>query len=191
MTDKNLLGKQRSRRRPEAGREELFQLMTDLFYHPEASLEELGKYLDLSTSTIKRMMGYLRKRAVLEGRLGSLRLNLTGLAKLPESFGMAFVAIESHADKLKNPPKTHTSAPYDSEEGLLNWICKDLARSDSYKGKILVEAGHIVMGSETFGMLITIHAISNNVLFDFVRLGIERTEAIVRSQTLMVAYTVE
>jgi hypothetical protein len=191
MNDNNLTGIKPSKRRPEAGREKLFHLITVLFYHPEASLEEVGKHIDLSISTVKRMMGYLRKKCILEGRLGSLRLNLASLPNLPESFSTAFVTIESDAGKLKSLAKIDTSALYDSEEGLLNWVCKKLPCSDSYKGKILVGSGHVVMGSETFGMLITVHAISNKMLFDFVRLELEMAETVVRTQTLMVAYTVE
>ena len=191
MNDNNLTGTKPSKRRPEAGREQLFQLITSLFYHPESSLEEVGKYLDLSVSTIKRMMGYLRKKGILEGRLGSLRLNLTSLANLSESFSTAFVTIESDADRLKSLAKTNASILYNSEEGLLHWICKKLPCSDSYKGRVLVGNGHIVMGSETFGILISVHAISNKVLFNFVRLELEMAEAVIRTQTLMVAYTVE
>ena len=86
-------------------------------------------------------------------------------------------------------PGREDLARRDPEKALLGWFCNELPRNDLYKGKIIVESAHIVMGDPQFSLLMTVYAISSSLLCDFARLGVEQVDGIYRTRMLMIEYT--
>lgn len=173
------------RRRSPIGREDVFAVVVALMYHRGKSLEQLSCLLDLSASTIKRVLQQLREAGVISGRLGSLRINLVRLAKPPLSCSSVLVAINVDVKGLSSNDGGTLADRRDDEHNLLTRVCNDLPLTPPYKGQIIVEQGHIVMGHADIGMVIIAHALSSDTLFDFVRLGIEKQKGIRGTQTLM------
>lgn len=126
---------------------------------------------------------------VPHGRLGSVGLNLTFLPELSPSFCHGLVAAETEPKRIKSPSGSEDLARCDPEKDLLGWLCNALPRNDLYRGKIIVESGHIVMGDQQFSLLMTVYAISSPLLCDFARLGVEQVDGIYRTRTLMIEYT--
>jgi len=176
-------------RRRQAGREDLFALVAELHCGPKSSLADLTQNLDLSPSTIKRMLRALRRQGVSQGRLGTSHLALPPLAKPPNSFCCALVGVNPDVQALGSLRLGDSSVPYRTEEALLHWLSMDLPRTDPYRGKILVSTGHIVMGDPDFGLVLIVYAISTVALFEFVRLGVERAYGVTRTRTLMIAHS--
>ena len=178
------------RRRPQAGRVQFFALVAELFYNPSASLEQLSRNLDLSPSAIKRALWHLRRDEVILGRLGSLRLSLAALPKVSDAFCRAVICAESDIQRLKSLRRSRASRPYRTEQELLQWLFADLPRNPPYKGQVIVETAYIVMGAPEFSLMLTVHAVSNEVLFGFATHGVEWAYGVTRTQTLMIAQSI-
>lgn len=178
------------KRRAETGREEIFKLVAAVFYQPDASLLQLSKHLELSVSTIKRLLNKLRRLGIFSGRLGTIRCNFGPLRKSPTLCSSALVAADVDVQRLKAISRNDAPAPYRSEEDLLKWICRTLPMADAYNGQIVIETGYIVMGDPEFALIVTVHAISSEALFKFVREGIEFADGISRTRTIMIAHSV-
>ena len=183
-------GPRRSQQRAEEDREALFQLCADVFYQPKISLDEVARDLDLSMSVIRRMLGRLRRLGVVQGRLGSLRLNFHLLTKPPFSFCSAVILVESDIKRLRELSRSKDSSEYHSEEELLHFLSNSLPRTDRYKGRLIIEQACIVVGSAEINLVMTAYTLSTNVLFDFSRLAVEQADGVERAQTLMVAFTI-
>jgi DNA-binding Lrp family transcriptional regulator len=169
--------------------EDLFALAAQLFYRPDASIDQLRRHFELSPVTVKRMLRRFREKKIALGRLGS-RLNLSLLPELSPSFCKAIVAAETDTERLKSLSPRKGPEPHDVERALLNQLCKKLPREERYNGRIIIEEGHIVMGEPQFSLVMLVHGVSTSALFDFCRLGIERVEGVHRTRTLMITYTV-
>lgn len=170
-------------------RKALFQLCAAVFYQHKISLDEVACDLDLSMSVIKRMLGRLRRLGVVQGRLGSLRLNFDLLTKPPFSFCSAVILVESDIKRLRELSCSEDAGEYHSEEELLRFLSHSLARTDRYKGRLIIEHGYIVVGSAQINLVMTAYALSTNALFDFTRLAVEQKDGVERAQTLIVAFT--
>lgn len=177
------------KRRQVTSRETLFELSAKIFYQPQITLDELSSEINLSNSVVKRMLNRLRNNGVVKGRLGSMHLNFHLLAKPPFSYCSANIFVESDIQRLRVLSRNEDSEGHRSEEELLHFLCNVLPRSDSYKGRIVVEKGQIVVGSPQINLVLIAHAVSTHVLFDFSRLAIEQADGVARTQTLMVAFT--
>lgn len=175
-------------RQPPAGRDTLFASTAEFFYEQDKTVAQYSRRLGLSTSTMKRIVSYLRLAGVVQGRLPSLHFDLSLLYKEPLGYSSAIVGVESDLERLRELSRSRTQKPYSTEEQLMLWICNHLPRTESYKGKIIVEKGFIVMGSGEFTMIILVHSISSKSLFDFVRLAVERSDGVRRAHTMMVAF---
>lgn len=176
-------------RRPKASAEDLFALIALLHYSPTAALSDLSQALDLSTSTVKRLIGQLRRRGILRARASGVTLSMFPLVSASSPFCGAVVGIEPDIERLRGLGHSKAKAAYATEEGLLNHMCNVLPRTKDYEGAVLVERGHIVMGASDMGMLITLYAVSTRVLFDFVRLAVEKADGVVRTRTMMIAHS--
>ena len=178
-------------RQPPAGRTTVFAFTAELIYEAGKTVAQYGRRLGLSTSTVKRLLTYLRRTGVVHGRLPSLGFDLSLLAKPPLEFCSAVVGVESDLARLKELSRSRTPKAYCTEEELLLWLSNQLARTDSHKGKIIVERGRILMGSAEFTMLLTVHAVSTTALFEFVRRAVETSDAVHRAHTMMSAFAFE
>ncbi len=176
-------------RRKRVADHEVFALAATLFYQPDASMTQLTSRFRLSPASIKRVMRRLRENRIVHGRLGAVRLNLAFLPELSPSFCHGLVAAETEPKRIKAPPGMEDLARCDPEKALLGWFCNALPINDLYRGKIIVESGHIVMGDPQFSLLMTVYAISSSLLCDFARLGVEQVDGIYRTRTLMIEYT--
>ena len=176
-------------RRPKANAEDLFALIALLHYSPTAALAELSQALDLSTSTVKRLLGQLRRRGILRARASGVTLSMFPLVSPSSPFCGAVVGIDPDIERLRGLGRSKAKATYATEEDLLDHICNVLPRTKDYKGAILVERGHIVMGASDMGMVITLYAVSTRMLFDFVRLAVEKADGVVRTRTMMIAHS--
>ena len=179
-------GSQPCKRRPKVGPDALFALLVALVERPDASLGDLAASLTWSSSTVKRLVRVLRASGIVRGRVGNLQLNLALLGTSPHGFCTALVAVEPDIARLKVLSQERKSPLSEYEENLLHCVCADLAKDPAYAGRVLVERGYIVMGAPNFCWLITVYAESTAALFDFVRQGVERTDGIARTQTMMV-----
>jgi len=179
-----------STRRSHYGREEIFAVLVALLSTRNPSLAGLATALDLSESTVKRILRHLRETNIIDGRLGSVRVNLGRLARKPLDCAAALVMVEVDVKTLRSARSTTAPDAHDDEHELLDSICHVLPLSEYYKGKILVERGHIVMGHVSIGMVVIAHALAQHTLFDFIRLGIEKLHGVERTQTLMIHHSV-
>lgn len=171
---------------------QLFSTVAHLFYLPGLSLQELAEILRLSPSSLKRQLRHLRTLGLMEGRLGSMSLSLTGLSSQVFQACSALIAVETDIRLLRRLHKRGSSAlPYKDERGLLAWLVSELPMTPVYRGHIIVDAGHIVMGASDFGMLLYLHASCTARLFDFARLGVEQTDGVIRTHTMMLAHTLD
>lgn len=176
-------------RRKRVADDEVFALTATLFYQPDVSMAQLTSRLRLSSASIKRVMRRLRENRIVHGRLGAVRLNLAFLPELSPSFCHGLVAAETEPKRIKAPPGSEDLARCDPEKALLCWLCNALPSNNLYRGKIIVESGHIVMGDPQFSLLMTVYAISSSLLCDFARLGVEQVDGVYRTRTLVIEYT--
>jgi len=180
-----------TKKRMQITQEHYFTAVALLRYDREISIARLSETLKLSAASVKRMLRYLRQAGIIEGRLGHVRIVFSQLVKPPVSCSTANViaALDVHAIRI--PDARGLAKDEDVEYGLLRWICHTLPKVEKYQGRIIVERGQIQMGDPQSAMLISAHGASHDILFDFVRLGIEKTDGIVHTRTLSVARTVE
>jgi len=176
-------------RRPQAGSAALFGLVATLYYSPGRRLAELVSDLSLSASTIKRLLHELRDKKVARGRLDSLRLNLAFLPQAREVFFKAVIFVETDVTYLKELRQKPGTEPYSSEEELLAWLCGELPRRGAYKNHILVQTGDILMGPPRSSLQLIVHGSSSQAVADFARLGVERAEGVIRTETYFIVHT--
>jgi hypothetical protein len=155
------------------------------------ALTELCGRLGISLASVKRIHRQLRRAGILVGRGDNVRINFGELVKPPVSCSTANVAAALDVPAIGSLGPSKTTAEGDAEYELLRQLCYSLPRSARYEGRIIVEKGQIQMGDPESAVLLTVHAMSHDVLFDFVRLGIEKTKGIMHTRTLMIARTVE
>jgi DNA-binding Lrp family transcriptional regulator len=166
-----------------------FALAAHLFYQPEASIEQIGNHFNFSAATVKRMLRRFRQKKIVQGRLGSMKFNLAPLPEFSSSFCKAIVAAETDIEQVKTISHADDPKPHDTEQVLLYRLCNELPREERYAGRIIVEVGYIVMGEPQFSLLMIVYGASTSALFEFSRFGLERTDGVHRTRTLMVTCT--
>jgi DNA-binding Lrp family transcriptional regulator len=176
-------------RRPKFGYREIFALVSELFYNPKSSLQQLAANLNLSSSSIKRIIRSLRDNGVVSGRVRNLRLHLFELPARFPSFCCAIISVELDTRLLKQLFAKRGQVPYNSEDEFVRWLCGVLPRTAPYRNKIIVERGHILMGPDDRDLELTVFAVSNNSLFDFVRLKVASADGVHRTLTHMAAFS--
>lgn len=173
-------------RRRAASEADCFRLITEAFYEPYVSLGSLAKELELDTSTVKRLLNGLRQDRIILGRAGSLTVAPSEIINSERRFCGAVVGVNTDVPGLAALERDGADPRYSTEAGLLENICDCLPREGRYRGTVLVDRGHIVMGRPEFAIVLTVYAVSPKALFAFVREGVEKSLGVMRTESLLI-----
>lgn len=162
-----------------------FHMLIDICNHPDSPLSERSARQRIPLATLKRMLNRFRKKGIVVNT--KLKVEFSNLETACSAIVGVTINVPELRDLERRARKGEQSLPYATEEELLRYVKEKLVDEEPYKGQIIVETGNVVMGSREFGMLLTVHAYSQRLLFDFVRTSLEKLEGITQTQTMMIA----
>jgi DNA-binding Lrp family transcriptional regulator len=165
-----------------------FRFLVDINYFQSSTLEERSERLGIPLASLKRMIKKLRSRGLIVDKdfMANVFQHDRGCSAIV-GVEIDIPFLRQIEEEVKNKDKK--DCHYTTEEELLHYIKDELVNKSAYKGRIYVEKGQIIMGSREFGIMLTIHAFSQRIMFEFVRNSIEKLEGIRQTQTLMIAYS--
>ena len=158
-------------RRPKAGSDKIFEVLFELFYNISAPLNTLARKVDLSASTVKRILKQFRECGIVKGNVGStITVDLAHCNELDSGSACSailFIAIDIPRLKQGYASVRDENNRYDTEEDLFEWIKYSFARKKPHKGRVIVEEGYILPNEKEFRVLVKMHAFNVDALRGF------------------------